>query len=113
MYIDTLDEIVNKYNNTYHLTIKMKLADVKSRTYIDFNKENNKKDPKVEVCGHVRISKYKNIFAKGYVTNYSEVFMIKKIKTLCRGLMLLAILTVKKFLERFTKMSFKNKSERV
>ena len=59
-----LDNIFNEYNNTYHGTIKMKPVDAKSITYIDFNKENNKEDPKVEVGDHVRISKYKNIFAK-------------------------------------------------
>ena len=64
MYIDKLDEIVNKNNNTYHRTIKMKPVDDKSSTYIDFSKENNKKGPKFKVGNHVRISKYKNIFAK-------------------------------------------------
>ena len=49
VYIDKLDDIVNKYNNTYHTTIKMKPAEVKSRTYIDFNKESNKEDPKFKV----------------------------------------------------------------
>ena len=43
--IDKLDDIFNKYNNTYHRTIKMKLVAVKSSTYIDFNKENNKEGP--------------------------------------------------------------------
>ena len=57
MYIDKLDDIVSNYNNTYHSTIKMKPVDVKSSTYIDFNKENNKEDPKIEVDDHVRISK--------------------------------------------------------
>ena len=65
LYIDKLDNIVNEYNNTYHRTIKMKLADVKDNTYIDFKKEINDKDPKSKVGDHVRISKYKNIFAKG------------------------------------------------
>ena len=67
MYIDKLDDIVNEYNNTYHRTIKMKPVDVKDNTYIDFKKEVNDKDPKFKVGDHVRISKYKNIFAKGYV----------------------------------------------
>ena len=59
--------------------MKMKLVDVKSNTYIDFNKENNKEGPKFEVADHVRISKYKNIFAKCYVPNWSEeVLAIKK-----------------------------------
>ena len=81
MYIDKLDDIVNEYNNTYHRTIKMKPADVKDNTYIDFKKEVNDKDPKFKIGDHVRISKYKNIFAKGYTPNWSEeVFVIKKVK---------------------------------
>ena len=59
----------------------MKPIDVKDNTYIDFNKEFNDNDPKYKVGDHVRISKYKNIFAKGYTPNWSEeVFVIKKIK---------------------------------
>ena len=81
VYIDKLDDIVDEYNNTYHRTIKMKPADVKDNTYIDFKKEVNDKDPKFKVGDHVRISKYKNIFAKGYTPNWSEeVFVVSKIK---------------------------------
>ena len=81
VYIDKLDDIVNEYNNTYHRTIKMKPVDVKDNTYIDFKKEINNKDPKFKVGDYVRISKYKNIFAKGYMPNWSEeIFIIKKIK---------------------------------
>ena len=81
VYIDKLDDIVNKYNNTYHNTIKMKPVDVKSSLYIDSSKEINDKDPKFKIGDIVRISKYKNIFAKGYVPNWSEeVFVIKKVK---------------------------------
>ena len=69
MYIDKLNDIVNEYNNSYHSTIKMKLIAVKSSTYIDFDVENNDKDPKFEVSDHVRISKYQNIFAKGFTPN--------------------------------------------
>ena len=65
MSIDKLSGIVNEYNNTYHSNIKMKPVDVKSSTYIDFDKENNDKDPEFKVGYHVRISKYKTIFAKG------------------------------------------------
>ena len=80
-YIDKLDDIVDEYNNTYHTTIKMKPADVKDNTYINADKEINNKDPKFKVGDHVRISKYKNIFAKGYMPNWSEeVFVIKKVK---------------------------------
>ena len=81
VYIDKLDDIVNEYNNTYHRTIKMKPVDVKDNTYIDSRKEVNDKDPKFKVGGHLRISKYKNIFAKGYTPNWSEeIFVIKKVK---------------------------------
>ena len=57
VYIDKLDDIVNKYNNAHYNTIKMKPADVKSSTYIDFNVEKNEEDPKLNVGSHVRISK--------------------------------------------------------
>ena len=81
VYIDKLDDIVDEYNNTYHTTIKMKPADVKDNTYINADKEINNKDPKLKVGDHVRMSKYKNIFAKGYMPNWSEeVFVIKKVK---------------------------------
>ena len=69
VYIDKLDDVVNKYNNTYHRTTKMKLVDVKSSTYIDSSKEINDKDLKLKIGDIVRRSKYKNIFAKGYVSN--------------------------------------------
>ena len=71
VYIDKLD-IVNEYNNTYHRTIKMKPVDVKDNTYINFEKEVNNKNPKFEISDHVKISKYKNIFAKGYTLNWAE-----------------------------------------
>ena len=81
VYIGKLDDIVNEYNNTYHRTIKMKPVDVKDNTYIDFKKEGTDKNPKFKVGDHVRISKYKNILAKGYTPNWSEeVFVIKKVK---------------------------------
>ena len=72
---------MNEYNNTYHETIKMKPTDVRDNTYIDFEKEVNDKDPKFEIDDHVRIFKYRNIFAKGFTPNWSEeVFVISKIK---------------------------------
>ena len=81
VYINKSDDIVNEYNNTYHRTIKMKPVNVKDNTYIDFEKEVNDKDPKFKVGDYVRISKYKNVFAKGYTPNWSEeVFAISKIK---------------------------------
>ena len=69
VYIDKLDDIVDEYNNTYHTAIKMKPINVKDNTYINTDKEINNKDPKFKVGDHVRISKYKNIFAKGYTPN--------------------------------------------
>ena len=72
VYIDKLDNVVNKYNHTYHNTINMKPSGLKSSLYTDVDKKNNKKDPKFKFGDHVRISKYKNNFAKGYVPNWSE-----------------------------------------
>ena len=81
VYIDKLDDIVRKYNNTYHTSIKMKPVNVKDNTYFDFKKEVSDKNPKFKVGDQVRISKYKNIFAKGYMPNWSEeIFIIGKIK---------------------------------
>ena len=57
VYIDKLDDIVNKYNNTYHKTTRMKPVDVKDNTYRDFEKEVYDKDPKFQVGDHMRISK--------------------------------------------------------
>ena len=64
VYIDVLNDIVNKYNNTVHRTIKMKPIDVTGDSYVEYDKDFNKKGPKFKVGDHVRISKYKNIFAK-------------------------------------------------
>ena len=86
VYFDVLDDIVNKYNNTVHRTIKMKPIDVKDNTYLDsmelhLKKEVNDKDSKFKVGDRDRISKYKNIFAKGYMPNWSEeIFVIRKVK---------------------------------
>ena len=81
IYYDVLDDVVNKYNNTKHIkhiTIKMKPTDVKNnkRVYIE---EHNEKDSKFKVGDRVRISRYKNIFAKGYAPNWSsEIFIVIK-----------------------------------
>ena len=81
VYIDQVNDKVDEYSNTYHNTIKMKPIDVKDNTYINTDKEINNKDSKFKVGDHVRISKYKHIFAKGYTPNWSEeVFVIKKVK---------------------------------
>ena len=79
VYYDVLDDVVNKYNNTKHSTIKMKPIDVKNnkRVYID---EHNEKDSRFKVGDRVRMSKLKNIFAKGYTPNWSrEILIVNKI----------------------------------
>ena len=79
VYYNVLDDVVNKYNNTKHSTIKMKPIDVKNnkRVYVD---EQNEKDSRFKVGDRVRISKFKNIFAKGYTPNWSsEIFIVNKI----------------------------------
>ena len=81
VYIDELDDTVDEYNNTYHRTLNIKPADIKDNKYIDFKKKCNDRDPKCKVGDHVWISKYKNISAKGYTSNWSEeVFVVSKIK---------------------------------
>ena len=81
VYIDKLGDMVNEYNNTYHRISKMKPIDVKDNKYIDFSKDVNDKVSKFKVGDHVRTSKYKNIFAKGYTPNWSEEdSVIKKVK---------------------------------
>ena len=79
VYYDVLDDVVNKYNNTKHSTIKMKPIDVKNnkRVYID---EHNEKHSKFKIGDRVGIYRYKNIFAKGYAPNWSsEIFIVNKI----------------------------------
>ena len=81
VYYDVLDDVVNKYNNTKHSTIKMKPIDVRDnnnkRVYID---EHNEKRSRFKVGDRVRISKFENIFAKGYTPNWSkEIFIVDKI----------------------------------
>ena len=82
VYTDKLNDTVNKYNNKYYRRIKIKLVDVKDNKYVDFDKEVYDKNPKFNVgdeC-HVRILKYKSIFAIGYTRNWSEeVFVVKKL----------------------------------
>ena len=93
VYADKLDDIVNKYNNTYHSTIEIKPVDIKTNTYLDSSKEINDKDPEFKVGYVVRILRYKNVFTKGYTSNWKY----------CATEMLLIILMEKKLLEPFTK----------
>ena len=81
VYFDVLDDIVNEYNNSFHGSIKMKPKDVKDDSFVEYIEETNKKDPKFKIGDNVRISKYKNIFAKGYTPNWSEeVFVVNKVQ---------------------------------
>ena len=78
VYFDILNDNVDEYNNIYHKTIKMKPADVKSDSFAEYKEESNEKDPKFKVNDHVRISKYKKIFAKGYAPNCLKKFLSLK-----------------------------------
>ena len=81
VYFNVLDIIVDKYNNTYHSLIKMKSKGVTDSVFAEYSEEFNKKNPKFKVVDYVRISRYKNVFAKGYTPNWSEeIFIVKKIK---------------------------------
>ena len=115
VYIDKLDDIVNKHNNTYHRVNKRKPVNVKSSTNIDFDKENNKESPKFKIGDNVRISKYKSIFAKGYILNWiEEVFVIKKVKNTVPWTYVISDFKGKEIVGTFYKKRIaKNKSKRV
>ena len=108
LFIDKLDDIVIKWNNTYYSTIKMKPVDEKSNTYIDSSKEINNKDPKFKL---VILLEYQNIKTFLQMVTFQlglkKFSWLKNLKILCRGHILLMILTEKKLLERFTKMNCK------
>ena len=80
MYIDKSNAVVDKYNITYHRTIKMKPVDVKQCTYLDSSAETNDQNPKFKIGDIVRVSNYTNIFSIGCVPNWSDgVFVIKNV----------------------------------
>ena len=81
VYFNDLDDIVDKYNNSIHSSIKMKPKDVTDDSFVEYSEETNKKSPKFKVGDNVRILKYKNIFAKGYTSYWSkEVFFVNKVQ---------------------------------
>ena len=81
VYFNVLDDIVDKYNNTYHSSIKMKPKDATDNSFVEYSEESNEKGPKFKVSDHVRISRYKNVFVKGYTPKWSkEIFVVKKVK---------------------------------
>ena len=92
VYFDVLHDIVNKYNNTVHRTINMKPIEVTDDSYAEYNEHFNKKDPKYKFGDHVRISKYKYIFAKDiFLIGQKKFLMLIKLKILYYGLILLVI----------------------
>ena len=82
VYFNVLDDTVKDYNNTIHSSIKIKPKDVKNNNLTEYIEEFNKKDPKFKIGDYVRKSKYKNIFSKEYLPNWSEeIFIINKVKS--------------------------------
>ena len=81
VYWDVLDDVVEKYNNTINRSISMKPKDVKSEKEAVYVEQSNEKSTRFSVGDHVTITKFKNIFAKGYTPNWSkEIFVVNKIK---------------------------------
>ena len=101
-YFDVLDDIIDKYNDSYHNTIKMKPIDVCCNSYPEYNVGSNDKDPKFEVGDYVIISKYKNIFAKGYtLISSEEVFVIKNVKITAPWTFVISVLNGEEISGRF------------
>ena len=123
VYFNVLDDIVNKYNNTVHRTIKMKPIEVTDDYYAEYNGiafneipmelHSNKRNPKFKVGDNVRISKYKNNFAKGYTLNWSEeVFVINKITIQFLGLYAISDLNDEKITGRFYEKELQKTSQK-
>ena len=109
VYFDVLDDIVDKYKNKVQRNIKMKPIDVTGDYYAEYNEDFNKKGPTFKVGDHVRISKYKIIFAKGHAPNWSEeVFVVNKIKNTVPWIYVVSDLNGGKLLEAFMKKNCKN-----
>ena len=102
VYFDVLDAIVDEYSNTYHKTIKIKPVDVKSDSFPEYNEKSNEKDSKFKVGDHIRISTFKNVFAKGYTPNWSEeIFIVKKIKSTVLWTYVISDLNIEEILGSF------------
>ena len=113
VYIDILDGIINKNSNIYHRTIKMKPGDVKSNAYIDFSKEMDDKNPKIDINDNVRTSRYKNISAKDYTQILSEeVFMIEKGKNTVPWTYVISDLTSEGTIRTFYENEFPKKIQK-
>ena len=101
VYIDKLDDIVNKYNNTYHSTIKTKPVDVKWSKYIDTSKESNDKDPKFKIGDIVLTSKCQSMFASICSKLVWRSSYDQKVKNTVPQTYAISVLMAKKLLERF------------
>ena len=113
LYIDKLDDIVNKHSNTYHSTIKMKPVNIKSSTYINSIRENNDENSKFKIVSIVRISKYKNIFVKGYIPNWSEEDCVtKKVKNTVTWIYVISTIKGEEIAGTFTKMNYKKTNQK-
>ena len=112
VYFDVLDDIVKKYNNTVQRTIKMKPFDVTSDSHAEYNEDSNEKDPKFKVGDRVRISKYKNAFAKGCTPNWSEeVFIVSKIKSTFPWTYVISDLNSELIVAAFFEIEFQNTNQ--
>ena len=108
VYTDKLDDIVNKYNNTYHSTIKIKPAGVKSNTYIKYIKQINDEDLNLKFVILLEYQNIKTFLQKSMIQiGWKKFLLLQKLKILLHGYMLLVILKVKKLLKRFTKKNCK------
>ena len=118
IYFNVLDGIVNKYNNTVHRTVKMKPIEVMDDSYAEYNENSiklnsDKKDPNFKVGDNVRVSKYKNIFGKGYTPNWSEEpFVINKIKNAVPWTYVISDLNGKKITRSFYEKELQKTSQK-
>ena len=112
IYFDVLDYIFDRYNNTVHRTIKIKPIDVTGDSYADYNEDFNKNFNKFNIGDHVRISTYKNFFAKRYAPNWSEeVFVVTKIKNTVSWTYVFSDLNGEEITGRFYEKEFQKTSQ--
>ena len=102
VYSNVLDDIVIKYNSTVHSSLKIKPKDVTDDSFVEYNEESNKKDPKFKIGDHVRISKYKIVFSKCYTPNWSEeIFVVREVQNTVLWTYLINDLNGKKIIGSF------------
>ena len=114
IYFDVLGDNANKCNNTVHRTIQMKPIEITDDYYVESNEDFNRKDPKFKVADHVRISKYKNMFAKWYTPNWSEeVFIINKNKNTVPWTYIINDLNNEEIIESFYEKELQKTNQKV